>query len=82
MLGLKKHSMRGKYKFSFEFRFSCASFDQVHNCDIKMESGKFSFLFKKLEVFGTDTCCKEHLPSKNHEMTKLDKSPSVCDVGW
>jgi len=47
-----------------------------------MESDKFSFFFKKLEVFRTNTCGKEHLPSKNHEIIELDKSFSMCDVEW
>ncbi len=81
MSGLKKHFVRGKYKFPSGFRFSCSSSDQVHNCGVKMESGKF-FFFKKLEVFRTDTCGKERLPFKNHEITELDKSLSVCGMEW
>jgi len=40
------------------------------------------FFFKKLEVFKTHTCGKEHLPSKNHEITELDKSMSMCGMEW
>jgi hypothetical protein len=47
-----------------------------------MESNKFSFFFKNLEVCKTETYDKEYLPSKYHEISELDKSLSVCGVEW
>jgi hypothetical protein len=35
-----------------------------------------------MEVFKIETCRKVHLTFKNHEITKLDKSLSVCDIEW
>jgi hypothetical protein len=83
MSGFEKHSVCRKCKFPSGFRFSCSSSKHVHNCGVKMESGKFYFIFsKKFEVFRTYTCNKAHLPSKNQEITELDRSLSVCGVEW
>ncbi len=47
MSGFEKHSVRKKCKSPSGFCFSCSSSKRVHNCGVKMESGKFFFFFPK-----------------------------------
>jgi hypothetical protein len=50
MSGFEKHSVRRKCKFPSGFRFSYSSSKHVHNCGVKMESGKLLlFFFQKAQ---------------------------------
>jgi len=55
-----------------------SSSNQVHDHGVNMElCNRFFFSPTKLKVSKTDKCGREHLPSKNHKITELNKSLSV-----
>jgi hypothetical protein len=79
---LKKQSMCGKHKLSFRRYFSCPAPTKFIIAMLIRSYAIIFFSLTNIRVLKTDKCGKEHLPSKNHEITKLDKSLSVCSVDW
>jgi hypothetical protein len=73
MSGFEKHSVRRKCKFPSGFRFSCSSSKHVHNCGVKMESGKFFFFFSKTSKCSEQTHAAKHIyflrTRKSHNWT-------------
>jgi hypothetical protein len=69
MSGFEKHSVRMKCKFPSGFRFSCSSSKHVHNCGVKMESGKLLFIY-----FSKSSKCSEQTHAAKHTYWRASKS--------
>jgi hypothetical protein len=82
MLRLKKQSVRRKQKLSSRRYFSCLTPTRFMITVLVRNYAIIFFSPTKLKVSKTDKCGREHLPSKNHEVTVLDKSLFVCGVDW
>jgi hypothetical protein len=79
MSGLKKHSVRRKHKLHFEFDFSCPTLTRFIIV-VLVRNFATVFFLTELEMLKAGKCDNEHLPSKNHEITELDKSLSIYGV--
>ncbi len=75
---LEKHFVGRKYKLPSGFYFSYPI--PIMFIIVVLLYSFAIFFFTKLEMFKMDKYRNEHLPSKNHEITKLDKSLSICGV--